>query len=223
MTDTDDGCRPKVKERWTSRSKGGETKLPRKKPGTRNIFDCVGWGEHTAWRILLQSTEGRRGILETSFCRRANAVFERNRNRMARSTRFQGGASECDQRKHSETVIFSRLVVRWKKTDTGHKAKSKWCVHGFKDLDIHEIERSCQTVVQHYTADPGVDHVRRDVDPRGKAFMQGDPSVRDEPLYATSPHQKLPGVLVGAPIRLDRDVFGFVSGMSGWRSRIVSQ
>ena len=27
----------------------------------------------------------------------------------------------------------------------GYKAKARWCVHGFKDLDIHEIERSCTT------------------------------------------------------------------------------
>ena len=49
--------------------------------------------------------------------------------------------------KHSERVISSRLVFRWKETDTGYKAKAKarWCVHGFKDPDIHEIERSCPT------------------------------------------------------------------------------
>ena len=40
-------------------------------------------------RILSQSTERRRGVAEPSFCRGANTVFESNRNRMARSTRFQ--------------------------------------------------------------------------------------------------------------------------------------
>ena len=53
--------------------------------------------------------------------------------------------------------------------------------------------------------------------------MQGDPSVRDEPLYATPPPEGLPGVPEGALIRQDREVYGLVSGMSGWRSRIVSQ
>ena len=53
--------------------------------------------------------------------------------------------------------------------------------------------------------------------------MQGDPSVRDEPLYATPPPEGLPGVPEGALIRLDREVYGRVSGMSEWRSRIVSQ
>ena len=46
---------------------------------------------------------------------------------------------------HHERVISSRLVLRWKETDTGYKAKARWCVHGFKDPDIHEIERSCPT------------------------------------------------------------------------------
>ena len=53
--------------------------------------------------------------------------------------------------------------------------------------------------------------------------MQGDPSVRDEPLCATLPSKELPGVLEGALIRLDREVYRLVSVMSGWRSRIVSQ
>ena len=47
--------------------------------------------------------------------------------------------------KHHERVISSRLVLRGKETDIGYKAKARWCVHGFKDPDIHEIERSCPT------------------------------------------------------------------------------
>ena len=50
--------------------------------------------------------------------------------------------------------------------------------------------------------------------------MQGVPSVRDEPLCAPPPPEGLPGVPEGA---LDREVYGLVSGMSGWGSRIVSQ
>ena len=53
--------------------------------------------------------------------------------------------------------------------------------------------------------------------------MQGDPSVGDEPLYATPPPEGLPGVPEGALIRLDREVYGLESGMSVWRSRIVPQ
>ena len=129
--------------------------------------------------------------------------------------------------KHSERVISSRLVLRWKETDTGYKAKARWCVHGFKDPDIHEIERSCPTpelssinITLQILASTTSEGTLADGE---KAFMQGDPSVRDEPLYATPPPEGLPGVPEGALIRLDREVYGLVSGMSGWRSRIVSQ
>ena len=124
-------------------------------------------------------------------------------------------------------MISSRLVLRWKETDTGYKAKARWCVHGFKDPDIHEIERSCPTpelssinITLQILASTTSEGTLAD---REKAFMQGDPSVRDEPLYATPPPEGLPGVPEGALIRLDREVSGLVSGMSGWRSRFVSQ
>ena len=132
---------------------GGETKLPcRRKQGTRNLSDCVWRDEPTAWRILVQSTESRRGV-------------ESNRNRMPWSTRFQGG--DHHEQKHSERVISFRVVLPWKGIDSGHKAKAMWCVHGFKDLDIHEIERSRSW--REGTLAHGE-----------KAFMQGDPRVRDE-------------------------------------------
>ena len=129
--------------------------------------------------------------------------------------------------KHSERVISSRLVLRWKETDTVYKAKARWCVHGFKDPDIHEIERSCPSpelssisVTLQILASSTSEETLADGE---KAFMQGDPSVRDEPLYATPPPEGLPGVPEGALIRLDREVYGLVSGISEWRSRIVSQ
>ena len=100
-------------------------------------------------------------------------------------------------------------------------------MHGFKDPDIHEIERSCPTpelssinITLQILASTTSKGTLADGE---KAFMQGDPSVRDEPLYATPPPEGLPGVPEGALIRLDREVYGLVSGMSGWRSRIVSQ
>ena len=129
--------------------------------------------------------------------------------------------------KQRERVISSRLVLRWKETDTGCKAKARWCVHGFKDPDIHEIERSCPTpelssinITLQIPASTTSEGTLADGE---KALMQGDPSVRDEPLYATPPPEGLPGVPEGALIRLDREVYGLVSGMSELRSRVVSQ
>ena len=150
------------------------------------------------------------------------AAEEQTQFSKAIETELQGGVldfkavtimdSDVIREKQCERVISSRLVLRWKETDTGYKAKARWCVHGFKDPDIHEIKRSCPTpelssiniTLQILAADGE------------KAFMQGDPSVRDE-------NEGLPGVPEEALIRLDREVCGLVSGMSGWRSRIVSQ
>ena len=53
--------------------------------------------------------------------------------------------------------------------------------------------------------------------------MQGDLGARNKPRYVTPPSKELLGVLEGAPIRMDREVYGLISGMSGWRSRIVFQ
>ena len=129
--------------------------------------------------------------------------------------------------KHSERVISSRPVLRWKQTDTGYNSKARWCVHVYKDPHIHEIERSCPTpelssinITMQLLASTTSEGTLADGE---KAFMQGDPIVRDEPVYATPPPEGLPGVPEGALIRLDREVYCLVSGMSGWRSRIVSQ
>ena len=112
--------------------------------------------------------------------------------------------------KQCERVISSRLVLRKKETDAGYKAKARRSVHGFKDPDIHEIERGCPTselssinitlqILASTTSEGTLDNGE-------KAFMQGDPSVRVEPLYATPPPEGLPGVPEGALIRLDREV-----------------
>ena len=97
----------------------------------------------------------------------------------------------------------------------------------FKELDIHEIERSCPTperssinITLRILASTASEGTLANGE---NAFMQGDPSVRNEPLYATPPPEGLPCVPEGALIRLDREVYGLVSGMLGWRSRIVSQ
>ena len=124
--------------------------------------------------------------------------------------------------KHRERVISSRLALRWKESDTGYKAKARWCVHGFKDPDIHEIERSCPTpelssinMTQQILASTTSEGTLADGE---KAFMQG---VRVFEVNHCTAIRLLKGCL--AYLRLDREVYGLVSGMSGWRSRIVSQ
>ena len=44
-----------------------------------------------------------------------------------------------------ERILTSRMVDRWKSTDDGIIAKSRWCAHGFKDPDLDELSRSSPT------------------------------------------------------------------------------
>ena len=121
-------------------------------------------------------------------------------------------------------VSSSRLVLRWKETNSGHVAKARWCVHGFKDPhDIDEMERSFPTpevasiiiIMMHIMM-----HIFASNKSYGTlAVGEKDPSARRQPLYVEPPLEGLPDVREGALIRLDREVCGLVSGMSGWRSK----
>ena len=57
----------------------------------------------------------------------------------------------------------------------------------------------------------------------GESTLHGEfhlqSTERRRGILATPPPEGLPGVPEGALIRLDREVYGLVSGMSGWRSR----
>ena len=86
-------------------------------------------------------------------------------------------------------------------------------MHRFIDPDIHEFERSCPTpelssinITLQILASTTSEGTLADGE---KAFMQGDPSVGDEPLFATPPPEGLPGVPEGALIRLDARCMGW--------------
>ena len=122
--------------------------------------------------------------------------------------------------KQCDRVVSSRLVLRWKETDAGYKAKARWCVHGFRDPVIHEIDCGCPTpelspinITLRIFASTLSEGTLADGD---TAFRQDELSVRNEPLYATPPSEGLQGVPEGALIRLDREVYVLVSGMSKW-------
>ena len=144
--------------------------------------------------VCVLSEEPKPGRNETVWVHMRNCLHKCNRTQVRPATNEEAEG----------------IVLRWKGTDTGRKAKVRWCVHGFEDPDIHEIERSCPTPelssIKNYTADPGATTSEGMLADGEKASMQGDPSVRDEPLYATPPPEGLPGVTEGALIRLDREV-----------------
>ena len=103
--------------------------------------------------------------------------------------------------KQRDRVISSRFVLCWKETDTGYKAKARWCVRGFEDPDIHGTERSCPTPELssiNITLQILTSTTSEGISANGdRAFMQGELCVRNEPLYATPPSEGLPGVPEG--------------------------
>ena len=139
---------------------------------------------HLWWFVLATMTL----TVATVFLPRSERSFRKsNRNRVARSAQVQGGddhrphAGRCDQRKQRDRLIPSRLVLRWKEMDNGCKAKTIWCVHGFKDPDIHEIGRRCPTtelssinITLQILASTASEGTLADGE---KTLMQGDPTV----------------------------------------------
>ena len=84
--------------------------------------------------------------------------------------------------KQGDRVISSRFDLRWRHTDAGYKAKARWCVHGFRDPDIQEIERGCPTpelssinITLQILASTSSEGTLADGD---RAFRQGELSVR---------------------------------------------
>eukprot|EP00971_Amphidinium_carterae_P334504 6469826-Amphidinium_carterae.2 len=140
-------------------------------------------------------------------------------------------------------IVPSRWLDKWKVAgpvaDHGVKlsqqnwvdkrveAKSRWIVQGFHDPDIDLIERSVPTPatgdvpmalqlmashrMQAWTADCK------------SALMQSDKGMRSEPLYASPPPDGLPGEERGCLIELKTEVYGLVSGPSGWRSTLLKR
>ena len=146
-------------------TKGERTMNIQKAREERRNFYVGGSQEHGTFSIASAEASTLHGKfylsrMETLFLAEEETQFSK-----AIETKWQGvldfkaetiiDSTQADviREKHCERVISSRLL-RWKETDTGYKAKARWCVHGFY-------------VPEHYTADPGVDYVRRDVGRRG--------------------------------------------------------
>ena len=126
-----------------------------------------------------------------------------------------------------DAVVDSLWVDRWKHTEDGDIAKSRWCVVGWQDPDIHEIERS-SPMPQDATLNSGGQIIAtrkwrlkfRDV---RKAFGQSLPSNRKRKLACRQPRT---GAFPGCTdprqlILLETEVYGLVSGPAWWRITFV--
>ena len=162
--------------------------------------------------------------------------------------------SEEFRRLHPEAILESRFVDRYKpvgispeKLDQARQAaidqgdlrplelsedhtnpKSRWCVVGWKDPQIHQIERSAPTpssaslnVVLQMIAARRWSGYLRDVK---TAFLQSKPTDRRVPLACAQPRDEgLPGLDPRQLLLLLTEVYGLVSGPAWWRTSFLQK
>ncbi|CAE7473706.1 GIP, partial [Symbiodinium necroappetens] len=158
------------------------------------------------------------------------------------------------RRLHPEAILESRFVDRYKpagikpeelqqaRQDAIEKGelqplelseddtspKSRWCVVGWKDPQIHQIERSAPTpssasinVVLQLIASRRWCGYLRDVK---TAFLQSRPTDRRVPIACMQPRDEcMPGLHPDQLILLLTEVYGLVSGPSWWRSSLLQR
>ena len=158
------------------------------------------------------------------------------------------------RKRHPESILESRFVDRFKPLDvkqedldkvkkaaieTGQLAplelatdfsspKSRWCVVGWRDPLIHQIERSAPTpagnavnTVLQLAASRRWTTFVRDVK---TAFLQSRPTDRATPLACTQPKDEpLPELHPEQLILLLTEVYGLVSGPAWWRSTFLQR
>ena len=146
---------------------------------------------------------------------------------------------------HPEHVLTSRYVDRWKPSTDGSllperfdaydsklaqdetvAPKSRWTVVGWKDPEVHSIERSALTplttsiylAMQTAASRKWAGHVR-DVK---TAFLQGMPTTRKQKLAVKMPPcEHFPEYHVEQLILLLTEVYGLVSGPAWWRCSLL--
>jgi len=137
-------------------------------------------------------------------------------------------ASRKFEEDHPECVLDSLWTERWKvvEGEADPIAKSRWCVVGWQDPDIHEIERSSPmpsdtaiNVSAQMMAIRKYKVTARDVK---QAFSQSIKSNRRRPLACRQPRTGgFPGAQPGELILLETEVYGLVSGPAWWRVTFV--
>ncbi|CAE7561146.1 unnamed protein product, partial [Symbiodinium sp. CCMP2456] len=155
---------------------------------------------------------------------------------------------------HPEHILESRFVDRYKPLDVNQKdidkvkkaaiesgqlapleltadvssPKSRWCVIGWRDPQIHQIERSAPTpssnaiytVLQLASSRRWTSFVK-DVK---TAFLQSRPTDRKTPLACSQPRDEpLPGLDPRQLLVLLTEIYGLVSGPAWWRSTFLQR
>eukprot|EP00439_Symbiodinium_sp_Y106_P027348 s5817_g3.t1 len=149
------------------------------------------------------------------------------------------------RREHPEHVLTSRFVDRWKPTEVFQvlpddfdaskndpafaekvKAKSRWCVVGWKDPLLHEVERAAPTPLSQSIYLFMQLCASRKWGARVKdaktAFLQGRATTRAQKLACSQPaDMAFPDCSPEQLLLLHAEVYGLVSGPSWWRRSLL--
>ena len=178
-------------------------------------------------------------------------IFDKSRNKEIQSLLDSGAIKimsveeslqfEKDNPNH---VLTSRYVDRWKPcgesavlpdgfdsyASNNHQredvaAKSRWTVIGWKDPEVHAIERSAPTpltttiyLMMQLAACRQWSCYIKDIK---TAFLQGKPTTRKQKLAVRMPREAFPGVDRRQLILLLTEIYGLVSGPAWWRRTLL--
>ena len=153
--------------------------------------------------------------------------------------------SEKFRRENPEHVLNSRYVDRWKPTEAfstlpenfdaegfkpeshpGLAAKSRWCVVGWTDPHIHEIERTSPTPLTSsmylFLQLAASRRWSAKVKDAKTAFLQSRPTTRKQKLCCRMPSDEcFEGYNPKQLILLLTEVYGLVSGPAWWRRSLL--
>ena len=153
--------------------------------------------------------------------------------------------SEKFRKENPDHVLNSRYVDRWKPTEAfstlpedfdtegfkpeshpGLAAKSRWCVVGWTDPHIHEIERTSPTPLTSsmylFLQLAASRQWSAKVKDAKTAFLQSRPTTRKQKLCCRMPSDEcFEGFHPKQLIRLETEVYGLVSGPAWWRRSLL--
>ena len=134
-----------------------------------------------------------------------------------------------DRYKPKEVDVNSLAAYKKKAIEEGHlehSAKSRWCVVGWQDPQVMEVERSSPTPLS--TSIYGCLQLsasrrwRTHIKDVKTAFLQGLPTTRRKKIACRQPRgEPIEGLLPEQLLLLLTEVYGLVSGPSWWRRSLL--
>ena len=236
---------------WKDRTRDRWQPIPSSKE-TFGCQDAVATYNHGDKRMYLTKKKESPGQVEYAKLSSVHKkVFDKSRNKEIQSL-IDSGAIEIlsvadsltFEKEHPNHVLTSRYVDRWKPCGESAvlpdgfdsydpenhlredvAAKSRWTVVGWKDPEVHAIERAAPTpltttiyLMMQLAACRQWPCYIKDIK---TAFLQGKPTTRKQKLAVRMPREAFPGLDPRQLVLLLTEIYGLVSGPAWWRRTLL--